>query len=85
MDNEAVGGCSFSSDNSKLLISSNRSGIYNVYTVPYVGGDYTPITASDNTSYFATSFFPEDDRMLVSADGNGEQKSMVVKAEEKAK
>lgn len=73
MDNEAVGGGSFSADNSKLLISSNRSGIFNVYTVSTLGGDYTPITASDSTSYFATSFFPNDDRMLLSADGNGDE------------
>ncbi len=73
MDNEAVGGGSFSYDNSKLLISSNRSGIYNVYTVPATGGSYTPVTASDSTSYFAESFFPNDDRMLLSADGNGDE------------
>ena len=73
MDNEAVNGGSFSFDNSKLLISSNRSGIYNVYTVPTIGGSYTPITASDSTSYFAQSFFPNDDRMLLSADGNGDE------------
>ena len=30
MDNENIGGGSFSPDNSKLLISSNRSGIYNM-------------------------------------------------------
>ncbi|HUH28662.1 S9 family peptidase [Gelidibacter sp.] len=73
MDNEAVTGGSFSYDNSKLLISSNRSGIFNVYTVPSVGGSYTPITASDSTSYFAESFFPNDDRMLLSADRNGDE------------
>lgn len=73
MDNEAVTGGSFSFDNSKLLISSNRSGIFNVYTVPITGGNYTPITASDSTSYFAESFFPHDDRMLLSADGNGDE------------
>lgn len=73
MDNEAVSGGSFSYDNSKLLISSNRSGIFNVYTVPAIGGSYTPITASDSTSYFAQSFFPNDDRMLLSADGNGDE------------
>lgn len=73
MDNESVSGGSFSFDNSKLLIASNRSGIYNVYTVPTAGGSYTPITASDTTSYFAESFFPNDDRMLLSADGNGDE------------
>ena len=73
MDNEAVSGGSFSFDNSKLLISSNRSGIFNVYTVSTTGGSYTPITSSDSTSYFAQSFFPSDDRMLLSADGNGDE------------
>jgi len=73
MDNEAVGGGSFSSDNSKLLVSSNRSGIYNVYTIPATGGEMTAITASDSTSIFAESYFPNDDRMLLSADGNGDE------------
>ncbi len=73
MDNEAVGGGSFSKDNSKLLISSNRSGIYNVYTVPAKGGDITAITKSDSTSISAVAYFPKDDRMLLSADGNGDE------------
>jgi len=73
MDNEAVGGGSFSSDNSSLLISSNRSGIYNVYTIPAEGGEMTAITASDSTSIFAESYFPSDNRMLLSADGNGDE------------
>ena len=73
MDNESVGGGSFSTDNSKLLVSSNRTGIYNVYTVSSTGGEMTPITQSDTTSYFANSYFPEDDRMLISADGNGDE------------
>lgn len=73
MDNEAVGGGSFSADNSKLLISSNRSGIYNVYTIPAQGGEMKAITTSDTTSIFAESYFPNDDRMLFSADGNGDE------------
>lgn len=73
MDNEAVGGGSFSMDNSKLLVSSNRTGIYNVYTVSTKGGEMTPITQSDTTSYFANSYFPEDNRILLSADGNGDE------------
>lgn len=73
MDNEAVGGGSFSPDNSKLLISSNRSGIYNMYTVPTTGGEYTPVTQSDSSSIFAISYFPNDERMLYRADGNGDE------------
>lgn len=73
MDNESVGGGSFSSDNSNLLVSSNRSGIYNVFTIPAKGGEMTSITQSDSTSISANSYFPNDDRMLLSADGNGDE------------
>ncbi|QJP33301.1 S9 family peptidase [Nonlabens sp. Ci31] len=73
MDNEAVGGGSFSTDNSSLLISSNRSGINNVYTIPVKGGEMTAITSSDSTSIRAESYFPNDHRMLLSADGNGDE------------
>ncbi|MDO5977771.1 alpha/beta hydrolase family protein [Flavivirga spongiicola] len=73
MDNEAVGGGSFSPDKSKLLVSSNRSGIYNMYTVPTAGGDFIPVTASDSSSIFGISYFPNDERMLYRADGNGDE------------
>ena len=73
MDNENVGGGSFSPDKSKLLISSNRSGIYNMYTVPAEGGEFTPVTASDSSSVFAISYFPEDERKLFRMDDNGDE------------
>ena len=73
MDNEAINGGSFSSDKSKVLFSSNRSGIYNMYTVPITGGQMEPLTASDSTSIFAISYFPNDDRILFSMDGNGDE------------
>lgn len=73
MDNEAVRGGSFSTDNSSLLVSSNRSGIYNVYTIPTKGGEMTAITTSDSTSVTARSYFPNDNRMLLNADGNGDE------------
>jgi dipeptidyl aminopeptidase/acylaminoacyl peptidase len=73
MDNEAVEGGSFSADNSNILVSSNRSGIYNVYTIPAKGGEMIAITKSDSTSVTALSYFPNDNRMLLNADGNGDE------------
>ncbi|WP_318344404.1 S9 family peptidase [Flagellimonas baculiformis] len=73
MDNEAIGGGSFSPDNSKLLISSNRSGIYNMYTIPTSGGDMMPVTQSDSSSVFSISYFPKDERMLFRMDNNGDE------------
>ena len=73
MDNEAIGGGSFSSDKSKMLISSNRSGIYNMYTVSTAGGEMMPITESDSSSVFGISYFPHDERMLFRMDDNGDE------------
>ena len=73
MDNETVGGGDFSSDNSSILVSSNRTGIYNVYTLPVKGGEFKPVTTSDSISYFSVSFFPNDNRILMTADGNGDE------------
>ncbi len=73
MDNEAIGGGSFSPDKSKLLISSNRSGIYNMYTVATEGGEYIPESASDSASVFSVSYFPKDERILFRMDNNGDE------------
>lgn len=73
LDNESVFGGSFSSDKSKLLVTSNRSGIYNMYTVSTLDGTFTPISASDSSSIQATSYFPKDDRILFNMDNNGDE------------
>ena len=73
MDNIAVRGGSFSHNGSKLLISCNKTGIYNAYEIPVSGGEMTPLTNSSGSSVFAISFFPEDDRLLFSQDNNGNE------------
>jgi len=73
MDNENVFGGSFSPDKSKLLITSNVSGIYNVYTIPATGGEYTAVTNSDTSSVYGLSFFPDDERILFDMDNNGDE------------
>lgn len=73
MDNESLGGFSFSPDNTKLLVSSNRSGIYNMYTLPVQGGEMLPVTQSDSSSVFSISYFPRDGRMLFRMDNNGDE------------
>ncbi|MEX0967059.1 MAG: alpha/beta fold hydrolase [Bacteroidia bacterium] len=73
MDNASVSGGSFSHDESKILYSTDVSGIYNLYTIPVSGGEHTQITDSDSNSFFAISYFPKDDRMLFSSDDNGNE------------
>ena len=55
----SVGAPSFSPDGSRVLYSSDSSGIFNAYTVPSDGGTSTPLTRSTTDSTFAVSFFPQ--------------------------
>ena len=64
----SISGASFSADESRLLFSSNKTGIWNAYTVSAGGGEWTPVTASTTDSTYAVSFFPHDDRILITRD-----------------
>ncbi len=73
MGNENASANGFSADNSKVLVTSNRSGIYNMYTISAEGGELVPITQSDSASIYGISYFPDDDRILFRMDGNGDE------------
>ena len=73
MDVENAFANGFSPDNKTVLMTSNRSGIYNMYTVPAGGGELKPITQSDSASVYGISYFPEDNRILFRMDGNGDE------------
>lgn len=71
--NKAVYGGSFNHNETKLLVTSNETGIYNLYAIPVDGSGMEQITNSSEESYFAISWFPEDDRILYSADQGGNE------------
>ncbi|MEM8522986.1 MAG: alpha/beta fold hydrolase [Bacteroidota bacterium] len=73
LDTENIFGGSFSPDRSKILLTSNRSGIYNIYEKTIEGGAMTPITESDSSSIFGISYFPNDGRILFQMDDNGNE------------
>ncbi len=73
MNTTSIGGSSFNSDESKILYTSDASGIFNSYTIPINGGESTQITYSDSSSIFSISFFPNDDRILYRSDNNGNE------------
>lgn len=68
-----VSGASFSSEESKILLSSDKSGVFNVYSVPIKGGEPTPVTQSTVESTYSVSFFPKDDRILFTHDQGGNE------------
>lgn len=73
IDTVGVAGASFSADESRLLFSSNKSGIWNVYSMPVDGGEWTPVTRSTVDSTYAVAYFPHDDRVLFTRDQGGNE------------
>lgn len=70
------GGLAFSADGSRLLISSDESGVINTYALPIDGGPAEPLTWLDESVY-AASWFPNDDRVVVTADRGGDERTHV--------
>ncbi len=73
MDTVSIGGSSFSHGEKTILFSSNKTGIYNAFTIPVEGGEPTQLTYSEDDAIFALSFFPEDNRILYSSDKGGNE------------
>lgn len=70
---EAVSGASFSPDGTKVLITSDRTGILNAYALPVYGGAAIPLTSSTSESIIARSYFPHDERFIYEADQGGNE------------
>jgi len=76
-DNLSIGGGSFSADETTLLVTSNQTGIYNVFSLNVDGSGEQQLTFSEEESFFADSYFPEDDRFLYSADKGGDENNHI--------
>lgn len=68
-----VFGASFSHDQKDLLITSDQTGVLNVYRQPVDGGPLTALTSSTTDSYLGVSWFPNDRRFLMTADQGGNE------------
>ena len=68
-----VSGATFSADEAKLLFSSNKTGVWNTYSMPVGGGEWTAITRSTTDNHYAVAYFPDDDRVLVTRDQGGNE------------
>ncbi len=68
-----VGGGFFSSDESKLLVNSNESGIYNAYEIDIATGNKKPLTQSTKESAFANDFVPGSQQIIYSSDKGGNE------------
>ena len=73
MNTVRIGGSSFSSDEKSILFHTNKTGIYNVYSVPVSGGAPAQLTSSTKESTYAVSYFPKDTRFLYRYDRGGNE------------
>lgn len=73
IESVGVNGASFSADESRILFSSNRTGVWNTYSMPAGGGEWTAVTDSTTDNNYAVAYFPSDDRVLVTRDRGGDE------------
>ena len=69
----SFGGASFSPDETRILISSDASGIFNLYSQQLEGGAPEQLTRSETDAVIGVSFFPRDNRILYSSDQGGNE------------
>ncbi len=71
--NTRIGGGAFSNDETKLLVHSDESGIFNLYEINIADGSMTQVTNSTEESYFAVDYVPGTGQILYSADKGGNE------------
>lgn len=71
--NKQVFGGKFSEDETRLLYTSNESGIYNLYEVCIADGTQKQLTNSTQESFFAIDYVPGTNKILYAADKGGDE------------
>ncbi|MFL7031815.1 hypothetical protein [Vibrio cyclitrophicus] len=69
----SVFGSSINHLGNAVLVSNDKSGIFNAYRVPVDGSPSKQLTFSIKESVFVESWFPKDERFLYSADKGGDE------------
>ena len=77
MNTVRIGGSSFSPDEKSIAFHSNKSGIFNVYSVSTEGGAATQLTNSIKESTYLLSYFPNDTRILYTYDRGGNENNHI--------
>jgi dipeptidyl aminopeptidase/acylaminoacyl peptidase len=68
-----TGGGAISSDDQKLLVSSNESGIYNAYEIDIASGQKKALTTSAKESIFGNDYIPGTTAFIYSSDKGGNE------------
>ncbi|MDA0350500.1 MAG: S9 family peptidase [Verrucomicrobia bacterium] len=76
-ENKRITGGRFSPDETKLLVSSNETGIFNLFEIDIATGEMTQLTFSDTESLFAIDYIPGTDQIIYSADHGGDENNHI--------
>ncbi len=71
-------GHAFSRDGTRILMTSDETGVFNAYALPLDGSSPERLTDSDDNAVFALTWFPNDDRILYTYDNGGNELNHVV-------
>jgi len=66
-------GAAFTADGHDIVVSSDRTGVFNAWKVPVDGGEPAPLTQSTTESILVQSCFPADERVLYESDQGGNE------------
>ena len=77
MSNNRSSGGYFSKDADKLIYSSDKSGIFNIYEVDLSTNEETQLTYSKEESFFVTGYSPTTGEVIYSADKGGNENSHI--------
>jgi len=72
----------FAPDGMSVLISSDRTGVFNAYELMLDGEPAEQLTNSEDNAVFAVSWFPADKRILYTYDSGGNELNHVIAREE---
>ena len=72
-NNTRISGGAFSEDETKLLVSSDETGIFNVFEISIEDATRKQITASETESFFAVDYVPGTGQILYAADKGGNE------------
>jgi dipeptidyl aminopeptidase/acylaminoacyl peptidase len=71
--NLQISGGNFNADETKLLVSSDKSGIWNVYEINLADSNMRQVTNSTVESFFSMDYVPGTNKILYAADKGGNE------------
>ncbi|MCK4561718.1 MAG: S9 family peptidase [Flavobacteriaceae bacterium] len=75
--NNRVSGGSFNNEETKLVISSDESGIFNIFEIDIITGQKKQLTFSEKESFFAIDKIPNSDKLIYTADKGGDENNHI--------